>query len=205
MKTTKKQYQNLYKKLLKFSKLNTTQRALNIRKRIEGQGFPIILKSPLKKPDDLIRIIHMVYAWMPKMIVSFEDGIKAISKGTLYKLAKEARSGKISEEKERNLLVNLASLTNNHIVGASKVLMIINQKRYPILDSRVIRNWKIFFKKNPFPDIPVINNPSIKDNKAMVKNYIEYQKAIQMFAKGAGRSLRDIEFLFYYAGKKSFR
>lgn len=202
MKGRKKQYQNLYKKLLKFSKLNTTRRALNIRKGLEGQGFPIILKSPLKKADDLVRIIHMVYAWMPKMILSFEDGIKTISKGTLYKLAKEARSGKISEENERNLLIGLSSLTNNHMVGASKVLMILNQKKYPILDSRVIKNWKIFFKKNPFPGIPKINNPSVKNNKAMVENYIEYRKAIQMFAKGAGRSLRDIEFLFYYAGKK---
>ena len=118
MKGSKKQYQNLYKKLLRFSKLNTTQRALDKRKEIEGQGFPIILKSPLKKADDLVRIIHMVYAWMPKMILSFEDGIKSISKGTLYKLAIEARSGNISEENERNLLIELASLTNNHMVGA---------------------------------------------------------------------------------------
>lgn len=146
----KNDYMNqfFYNRLLEFSNLNN-ELIEEERSRLEGLDYQAVLRSPLNTVDDLIRIIHSVYGWMPTMLTSFNEinDIVNINFDRLLKLALEARHDPASLDfgLENELFEGLALLTNNRMVGASKVLMVLNPNQYPIFDSRVKNSWNKFW------------------------------------------------------------
>ncbi len=77
----------------------------------------------------LIGLAHMAYGWMPTMIQSitieqdFIEWIKQIDIGCI----------------DKSFLTKIGKLTNDSIVGASKLLHFLNPEMYPIYDSRVYK------------------------------------------------------------------
>ena len=77
----------------------------------------------------LIGLAHMAYGWMPTMI----QNIALEGKPSEWK--KQITKGCI----DSSFLYDVTRLTNDSIVGASKLLHFINPKLYPIYDSRVYK------------------------------------------------------------------
>ncbi len=105
----------------------------------------------------LIGLAHMAYGWMPTMIQNitikdFSDWENLINAGSL----------------ESDFLKKVMNLTNDSIVGASKLLHFLNPDLYPIYDSRV---YKTILRKEK-------HNLS-KD----VENYICYTKKLRLLSK----------------------
>ena len=81
-----------------------------------------------------VALLHMVYAWMPTMLEIGDQ--PSIRRQTIPAYLKKAKEGLLLSEDE---LEDLKEFTNNSIVGASKLLHILNPAVYPIWDSRVAR------------------------------------------------------------------
>ena len=123
-------------------------------KQLEGEDFNAVINSPLKSKQDLIRLIQIVYAWMPTMITPFYkvSDFDNINFERLLWLAKSVRKRKVSEKEEEDILMQLSKLTKNRLVGTSKIMMILNPEVYPIYDSRVISTWNNIFKASQIKD-----------------------------------------------------
>jgi hypothetical protein len=188
-----------YRQLIRFAGFSNHKSAHNERLRLEGPAMSIILNSPLNNSDDLVRMIHMVYAWMPKMLRSFNDNISVVDINRLFRLAAKARSQTITQNGEYELFEGLAMLTNNYMVGASKVLTILNSEVYPIFDSRVVTSWNAFFKEESHWPVKELGNLRVNNQQAMINNYRHYQTTLQSWASRIHRNIRDIEFLFWIA------
>lgn len=105
----------------------------------------------------LIGLAHMAYGWMPTMIQNisikdFSDWECSITTGSLDKM----------------FLMNVMSLTNDSIVGASKLLHFLNPDLYPIYDSRVYKTILGKEKHNYSKD---------------VENYICYARKLRLLVK----------------------
>jgi hypothetical protein len=152
----------MYKYILSSTWFRTSSQADKELSKLEGLDFIAVKNSPLRNQEDLIRLIQTVYAWMPTMITPFylAKSIKKVDFKQLFILAKKARSGKIFEDEQKSLFKSLALITNNHMVGASKVLMILNPQKYPIFDSRVISAWNEIFTPG-LRDISIKTDPDI--------------------------------------------
>jgi len=143
----------------------------------------------------------MVYAWMPTMLRSFSkvEGINAINLQDLLRYSQMARKKDITDDQERKLFTGLAKLTKNHMVGASKVLMVLNNEVYPIFDNRVMVGW------NEYPENKnrkLSNKSIIKDENDCLKNYIMYKNCLITWAKQENKTIRQFEFLFFYKGRQ---
>ena len=77
----------------------------------------------------LIGLAHMAYGWMPTMI----QNITIVHNFIEWK--KQIDIGFI----DKPFLKEITKLTNNSIVGASKLLHFLNPEMYPIYDSRVYK------------------------------------------------------------------
>lgn len=96
---------------------------------------------PTKKltKSDVIVGAYLVYGWMPTMLKT------ADFKGdSLIDLLNEIRDQGTITAKE---LQDLKPLTNNSIVGLSKLLHLLNPDKFPIWDSRI---YKTLYNKNPY-------------------------------------------------------
>ncbi len=84
-------------------------------------------KNCIKYDSDhtLIGLAHMVYGWMPTMLKNISLG-----KSNLIKMIQE-------EKLTMEILIEIVALTNNSVVGASKLLHFIEPDKYAIFDSRV--------------------------------------------------------------------
>lgn len=194
-----------YLSLLKFSNLKNESNANKERKATEGLPYNIILNSPLNNPEDLVRIIHTVYAWMPTMIQDASiKKFESINLDQLFKNAKSARKNNIKTSDENDLFRTLAILTNNHMVGASKVLTVINPQKYPIFDSRVILGWNKFIEDFKIKDLKKLENISInvKNGDSCISSYNYYKSTLSEWAKNIDKDIRDLEFLFFYSGRR---
>ena len=105
----------------------------------------------------LIGLAHMVYGWMPTMIQNitikdFFDWENLIHAGSL----------------DSDFLKKVMNLTNDSIVGASKLLHFLNPEMYPIYDSRVYKTISGKEKHNLSKD---------------VENYICYTRKLRLLAK----------------------
>lgn len=104
----------------------------------------------------LVGLAHMVYGWMPTMIrhTSFKDDAKdwneCIKRGCL----------------EEAFVERVSRLTNNSVVGASKLLHFLNPQKYPIFDSKVYNSI-------------VDDKGSGKDISKKIRDYICYAKKIR--------------------------
>lgn len=76
-----------------------------------------------------------VYAWMPTMIRTIDDFDKE-KKNTLVNLLGKVAKNEVLSESEIQVVKDFA---NRSIVGASKLLHVINPSMYPIWDSRVAK------------------------------------------------------------------
>ena len=165
---------------------------------IEGLYLETIIESPLKTEHDLIRTIHMVYAWMPTMLNL--DNFTKVDINAIFLLALRAKNNQISEADLRRLIIGLSKITNNHFVGASKVLFILNRDVYPIIDSRVIRAWN---SQNKNFGLKKIKNISVMGDENFVANeYLMYKNLLTDCSRLNNVSIREIEILLFYIGKK---
>ncbi len=188
---------NMYNYILNSTSFRTSSQADKELSKIEGLDFIAVKNSPLRNREDLIRLIQTVYAWMPTMITPFYlvNDISEIDFKRLFNLSKKARSGKLVDGEEKELFKNLALITNNHMVGASKVLMILNPEKYPIFDSRVISAWNEIFT-------PDLRDISIKTNPDLAIGYYDfYRENLLEWAKKENKRIRQYEFLLYVKGK----
>lgn len=188
-----------YWQLRHFAGFTSEAQAQQDRLSLEGRAMPIILASPLQNPDDLVRMIHMVYAWMPKMLRSFNENIEATDLGELFRLARRARRSTITEKEENLLFEKLAYLTNYYMVGASKVLTILNHEVYPIFDSRVVASWNSFFNSRPQWHINNLYNYRVNQPELMIQNYRYYMHTLRVWSSNTGKMVRELEFLFWKA------
>lgn len=87
--------------------------------------------------DVCIAFAHMVYGWMPTILNEANGEIGAWTKDDWEKIKVCLEKAKSGEILGINELKNVMVLTNNSIVGTSKLLHFINPHVYPIYDSRV--------------------------------------------------------------------
>lgn len=145
-----------------------SERAKNLSQRSENEqqltSYEDMLKFAQRNFVDnfdktaVVGLAHMAYGWMPTMIrrtklsENFKEWKKNIENGCLGK----------------GFLEKVMELTNDSIVGASKLLHFLNPHDYPIYDSKVygavIKNGKHNLSKD-------------------VDNYISYVKILQALAK----------------------
>lgn len=106
----------------------------------------------------LIGLAHMAYGWMPTMIqnITVEQNFIAWKK--------QIDNGLIG----KSFLMEIMNLTNDSIVGASKLLHFLNPEMYPIYDSRVYKTISGKEKHNLSKD---------------VENYICYTRKLRLLAK----------------------
>jgi len=101
------------------------------------EGFQEIVSATARRPVldwiEAVALLHMVYGWMPTMLrrtdlESPEDRVK------LVRLLNEVKAGHLLSSNE---LAHVMRFANRSIVGASKLLHILNPNDYAIWDSRV--------------------------------------------------------------------
>lgn len=93
-------------------------------------------------PEDVVRGAHMAYGWMPTVLelyplapnIDFQMGAKLLSKAK--------STGNLEDEE----LAQLASLINNSLVGASKLLHFVSPDHFPIWDSKI---YAFVFNEKP--------------------------------------------------------
>lgn len=81
-----------------------------------------------------VALLHMVYAWMPTMLEIGDQPPQQRQRIPAH--LERAKKGLLPSKNE---LEELKKFTNNSVVGASKLLHILNPTVYPIWDSRVAR------------------------------------------------------------------
>jgi hypothetical protein len=170
------------------------------RKKDEDQTYSFIINSECKNKEDIIRIASMAYAWMPTMLNIYAD-----SNHDWKETIRLINNFKRNKLDERELLIeNLSKIINNSIVGTSKFLHIINPELAPMIDSRVSRYWNLFFNNDVSLKMPSDWNFNIKNHQKKIIKYIRYWDClISWKGKMEDISIRDIEVLFYYLGKKN--
>lgn len=148
-----------------------------VQSRIKSDSFLEVHQTLLKEAarrkrlswNDAVALLHMVYAWMPRMLrVEILNGTNQEERAGVVKLLTKAKRGQILEHGE---LETVMKFSNNSVVGASKVLHLLNPNTYPIWDSRVARE---FLWKN-------VSQSTL--NKA--DRYIEYQENMLSWSEDA--------------------
>ncbi|MCD0420835.1 DUF6308 family protein [Rubrivivax sp. JA1024] len=100
-------------------------------------SYPYLLEYFSSKPSleagDVVRGAHMIYGWMPTILELYPEQGRSGLDAAAQTLAK-ARVGSELSDKE---IEALASLVNNSLVGASKLLHFVAPNHFPIWDSKV--------------------------------------------------------------------
>ena len=119
----------------------TLARSDSVRKRIKDEegldDFQAIIRVVARRDvldwDELISIIHMVYGWMPTMLRPTVEHSE-LEKDCLIKSLKVVKQGGFLNSTQ---LSWVQRFSNRSIVGASKMLHVLNPTNYVIWDSRV--------------------------------------------------------------------
>lgn len=139
---------------------------------------------PIEK-DLCIALAHMVYGWMPTILNETNDKIRAWTKNNWSEIKRSLEKAKSGKNLSKNELNNVMVLTNNSIVGTSKLLHFINSNVYPIYDSRVFHAIrKLAGDKKKTEDSSTVND----ENK-----YIAYVEWIHRIINDDVRSLVKIK------------
>jgi hypothetical protein len=197
--STKKLYLKLIREAEeKANNYNTTFSSW--RTKNEEETYNFIVNTECKNKEDIIRIASMAYAWMPTMLNIYADSNHDWKK--TIRLINNFKKNKLDE---RELLIeNLSKIINNSIVGTSKFLHIINPELAPMIDSRVARYWNLFFNNDKNLKMPLDWNFNSKNHHKKIEKYIQYWDCLIAWkGKMEDISIRDIEVLFYYLGKKN--
>jgi len=119
----------------------TLARSDSVRKRIKDEegldDFQAIIRVVARRDvldwDELISIIHMVYGWMPTMLRPTVEHSEA-EKNQLISTLQFVKQGGFLSTSQLNCVQRFS---NRSIVGASKMLHVLNPTNYVIWDSRV--------------------------------------------------------------------
>ncbi len=147
----------------------------------------------------LLMAMAAAYSWMPTMLDIYSDNnpsdLNRVARHVEYLCQiKTSSSLKKNQETVINKLSEIKALINNSMVGTSKVLHMFSPKFIPIIDSRVIRGWNKFFKRN--------TEVCIRGCQSGVspEKYFEYWLAVLIWKENTKKSVRVIELLFYKYG-----
>lgn len=214
---TAKKYSELYNLAIRKAKFEANGRPLpqdrishfdQWRQLAERQAYQRYRGTSCKNKIDLIKIAGMAYSWMPTMLDLYFDVDANFD--TLIKLINKCCKKSIEWHEQIQLITELSLMVNHSIVGASKVLHIIAPDFIPFTDSRVLKGWNLFFKKDIRADrirqLPAnwfFNNERVLFEK--VNAFTMYCDSLQQWSKNLNgrKSIRDIEVLFYFIGGKN--
>ncbi len=118
----------------------------------------------------LVGLAHMAYGWMPTMI---KHTVLA-SDFSGWKL--KIKNGSL----EKSFLKEIMKLTNESIVGASKLLHFLNPNDYPIYDSKVYSS--------------IVNHDCKVNLSKDVENYVKYAEKLRNLVKNTNQNdILDIQ------------
>ncbi|MHB8211205.1 MAG: hypothetical protein ACYDDP_07665 [Acidithiobacillus sp.] len=83
--------------------------------------------------EEAVALLHMVYGWMPTMLRTIDPHTPAQRSQLLAHLQKVKTGGILTATE----LANVKRFANRSVVGASKLLHVLNPANYVIWDSRV--------------------------------------------------------------------
>ncbi|MEQ4618292.1 MAG: hypothetical protein ABN482_09620 [Corticimicrobacter sp.] len=124
--------------------------------------------------EDFVCGSHMVYGWMPTILELFPESPNIGLSQAAALLSTAKRNGKLTDTE----LDQLASVTNNSLVGASKLLHFVSPDNFAIWDSKI---YTFLFKKKP-------HHYQVR----LVKNYRTYHRQLREL-------LADSRFPFLHA------
>jgi hypothetical protein len=132
-----------------------------------------------------VALLHMVYGWMPRMLKITPHTLE--QQQAILSFLMRAKGGALLLEEE---LTDLKAFTNRSMVGASKLLHVLNPQIYPIWDSRVAR---VFLWNNV--STSTFNKPA---------RYLHYRKTLECWAscpsvKEACEKIREIQSALKYS------
>jgi len=165
-------------------------------------------KAKPETTEDLLLAMCVAYAWMPTMLDVYIADKKELKKllqavkglGTIRSVADfDKNNGKIQK-----WLLELIPAINNSVVGTSKVLHIFYPDYIPIIDTNVLKGWKImvgkYYKKNPELQLPV-GIPSVTSRQ--VNTYLKYWRTLLVMMENTKtKSVRMLEEPLYWIGMK---
>lgn len=134
-------------------------------------------ESHLDMKTSIPALAHMVYGWMPTMLdqVDYKKVDSEISKDLINRV----KSDNNLSDKDISCI---KAVTNNSIVGASKLLHFLNPKKYPIFDSRVVvgiaRLAKMYTGIEE-KDVEVLNIVSPTNLSQKIEWYKKYREKLQ--------------------------
>ena len=144
-----------------------------VRKQITAdkaqEDFQIIIHVAARRQaldwEEAVGLLHMVYGWMPTMLRTIEPHTPAQRVQLLAHLEKVKAGGLLTSTE----LAEVQRFANRSIVGASKLLHVLNPRNYVIWDSRVADAflWK----------------GVTRATYATVARYVEYLNALRKWAK----------------------
>ena len=115
--------------------------------------------------EEAVALLHMVYGWMPTMLRIIEPHTPAQRLQLLTHLQKVKTGGLLTTAE----LVDVKRFANRSVVGASKLLHVLNPVNYAIWDSRVA---EVFL----WSGVTLIAYSTIN-------RYVEYLDALRQWAK----------------------
>lgn len=100
-------------------------------------SYPYLLSYFSSKSDfsieDFVRGAHMVYGWMPTVLDLYPEAPNISLEAGANILTKAKNAGSLADDE----IENLVRLTNNSLVGASKLLHFVAPQHFPIWDSKI--------------------------------------------------------------------
>lgn len=185
----------------KFIEIKTRSNSIKASKRkLEWDSYDHYIEFFSKKmklnKDSLILAMGVAYSWMPTMLSIYIMEYKDLDQSVkdVKKLLEIKSFSEINECKEEIIetIKRISAIINNSVVGTSKVLHFFSGGNIPIIDSRVIRAWNLFFRKNP--EIKITSAP---------KKYVDYWFYLLYWKETIGvPSVRIIEKVFFTYGEK---
>ncbi len=154
--------------------------------------------------ESLLLAMGTAYSWMPTMldinVSDYKTELRELVRHVEY--LRGIKSSKALTQNKSDVIEKLdlvKDVINNSIVGTSKVLHLFSPKYIPIIDSRVVKGWNMFFQ-----DIKDVKLIGCQQGVAPEK-YFEYWYALLVWKENTdAKSVREIEHCFYkYGGSLS--
>ena len=203
-----KLYEDLSEMASRSEKLRKSEMSLDdFKNLIESKNYTLLLNRKIIDEGDLVAAMCIAYSWMPTMLEIRETEVPL---GAIAAELSQLDAISLYSEKEKDLIANLARITNNSIVGAIKTLHLINSERYPLIDSRVLIAWKKLFGNNQ--KMQSVESLAASWNIGhklvnltnLIEKYFYYRAFIFFWSSNLrGVSSRDIEFRLYLSGDKN--
>lgn len=118
--------------------------------------------------EEAVALLHIVYGWMPTMLRTIEPHTPAQRLQLLAHLQKVKTGGLLTTAE----LTEVKRFANRSVVGASKLLHVLNPANYVIWDSRVA---EAFLWSGVTPGA-----------YSTIDRYVEYMDALRQWAKDSG-------------------